>query len=111
MRGEDEKQPSMVILMNPEDRIPRNHPLRAIRKYADEVLKEMDDLFDEMYGATGRPSIPPERLLCATLLRVLYGWEGPRVYRGAFPFLPSHPVTRNAINSSSSAPLIFPEPP
>src|SRR4030042_6141774 len=80
MRGEDEKQPSMVILMNPEDRIPRNHPLRAIRKYADEVLKEMDDLFDEMYGATGRPSIPPERLLCATLLMALYSIRSERMF-------------------------------
>jgi len=80
MRGEDEKQPSMVILMNPEDKIPRDHPLRSIRKMADEVLKGMDDLFDEMYGTTGRPSIPPERLLCATLLMALYSIRSERMF-------------------------------
>ena len=80
MRGEDEKQPSMVILMNPEDRIPRNHPLRTIRKYADDVLKGMDELFDEMYGKSGRPSIPPERLLCATLLMALYSIRSERMF-------------------------------
>ena len=68
MRGDETRQPSMVILMNIEDRIPRNHPLRHIRKMADEVLKGMDDLFDEMYSDCGRPSIPPERGLGGVLL-------------------------------------------
>lgn len=80
MRGDETRQPSMVILMNIEDRIPRNHPLRHIRKMADEVLKGMDDLFDEMYSDCGRPSIPPERLLCATLLMALYSIRSERMF-------------------------------
>ena len=80
MRGDEKKQPSMVILMNPEDRIPRDHPLRNIRKTADDVFKEMDGLFDEMYSGTGRPSIPPERLLCATLLMALYSIRSERMF-------------------------------
>lgn len=80
MRGEDTKQPSMVILMNPEDRIPRNHPLRHIRKITDEVLKGMNDVFEKMYSVCGRPSIPPERLLCATLLMALYSIRSERMF-------------------------------
>lgn len=80
MRGEDTKQPSMVVLMNPEDRIPRNHPLRSIRKMADEVFKGMDDVFEKMYSECGRPSIPPERLLCATLLMALYSIRSERMF-------------------------------
>lgn len=80
MRGEDTKQPSMVILMNPEDRIPREHPLRRIRKMADEVFKSMDDVFEKMYSECGRPSIPPERLLCATLLMALYSIRSERMF-------------------------------
>ena len=46
--------------------------LRAVKKLADEALKALSPVFDEMYAATGRPSIPPERLLKATLLMALY---------------------------------------
>lgn len=80
MRREDTKQPSMVVLMNPEDKIPRDHPLRSIRKTADDVLKGMDDVFEEMYSEQGRPSIPPERLLCATLLMALYSIRSERMF-------------------------------
>ena len=80
MRGEERKQASMMILMDPEDKIPRDHPLRRIRKHADEVLKEMDEVFDEMYSDCGRPSIPPERLLCATLLMALYSIRSERMF-------------------------------
>jgi len=66
------KQSSMLCLILPEARVPPEHPLRAIKKLADEALKELSPVFDEMYAATGRPSIPPERLLKATLLMALY---------------------------------------
>jgi transposase len=72
MRGSDTKQSSMLCLISPEARVPSEHPLRAIKKLADEALKTLSPVFDEMYAATGRPSIAPERLLKATLLMALY---------------------------------------
>jgi transposase len=62
----------MLCLMSPEDRIPADHPLRAIKKLADKALRELSPVFEAMYAGTGRPSIPPERLLKATLLMALY---------------------------------------
>ena len=58
--------------MSPEDRVPAEHPLRAIKKLADEALASLSSVFDAMYAGTGRPSIPPERLLKSTLLMALY---------------------------------------
>lgn len=72
MRGENAKQSSMLMLMSPESRVPANHPIRSIKKIADAALAKLSPVFDEMYSATGRPSIPPERLLKATLLMALY---------------------------------------
>jgi hypothetical protein len=51
----------MLCLMSAEGRVPEKHPLRRIKKLADDALKELSPLFDEMYAAGGRPSIPPER--------------------------------------------------
>ncbi len=61
-----------------EDRIPANHPLRDIRKLTDAVLAKLSDRFDEMYPAFGRPSIPPEYLLRALLLQVLFSVRSER---------------------------------
>lgn len=72
MRGADTKQSSMLCLMSPESRVPSNHPLRGIKRIADEVLNDMSPLFDEMYAETGRPSVAPERLLKAMVLMALY---------------------------------------
>ena len=72
MRGNDTKQSSMLCLISPEARVPSEHPLRAIKQLADEALRTLSPVFDEMYAAAGRPSIPPERLLKATLLMALY---------------------------------------
>jgi transposase len=72
MRGADTKQASMLCLQSPEDRVPKDHPLRGIKKLADGALTEMSPLFDEMYSAVGRPSVPPERLLKSSLLIALY---------------------------------------
>lgn len=72
MRGADTKQSSMLCLMSPESRVPRAHPLRAIKKLADQALGEMSPLFDRMYAETGRPSVPPERMLKAMVLMALY---------------------------------------
>ena len=62
----------MLCLMSAESRIPDDHPLRAIRALADEVLGEMSPLFNAMYAETGRPSVPPERLLKGMVLMALY---------------------------------------
>lgn len=72
MRGADTKQSSMLCLMSPEARVPRSHPLRALKKLADEALAELSPLFDKMYAETGRPSVPPERMLKAMVLMALY---------------------------------------
>ena len=62
----------MLCLMSPETMVPEGHPIRAIKKLADEALAKLSSAFDEMYAATGRPSIPPEHLLKAQLLIALY---------------------------------------
>ena len=72
MRGKDTKQSSMLMLISPESRVPGTHPLRAIKKLADEALAKLSPVFDAMYAADGRPSIPPERLLKSMLLMALY---------------------------------------
>jgi transposase len=72
MRGHDHQQSAMYSYLSPEDRVPVDHPLRAIRKMTDRVLKELSRKFSAMYSATGRPSIAPEKLLRALLLQVLY---------------------------------------
>jgi transposase len=72
MRGADTKQSSMVCLVSPEGVVPPKHPLRRIKALADGVLRDLSPTFDAMYSAIGRPSIPPERLLKATLLMAFY---------------------------------------
>ena len=72
MRGTDTKQSSMLCLMSPEGMVPSKHPLRRIKVLAEKILLEMSPRFEAMYSAMGRPSIPPERLLKATLLMAFY---------------------------------------
>jgi transposase len=72
MRGADHQQSSMFSYISAERRVPQDHPLRAIREMADAALKDLDQGFEAMYAALGRPSIAPERLLRALLLQVLY---------------------------------------
>jgi transposase len=62
----------MFSYLSPEDRVPANHPLRAVLVIAERVLAQMSGLFDQMYSSTGRPSVPPEKLLRALLLQILY---------------------------------------
>jgi transposase len=80
MRGTETKQSSMLCLMSPEDRVPSDHPLRRIKALADAALRELSPTFDAMYSATGRPSIPPERLLKSTLLMALYSVRSERMF-------------------------------
>jgi transposase len=72
MRGDDPQQAAMFSYLSPEERVPKDHPLRPIRALVDGVLKELSRQFDTLYSHTGRPSIAPEKLLRALLLQVLY---------------------------------------
>ncbi len=72
MRGEDEKQQDMFSYVSPEQRVPADHPLRAVRDMVDQILKEMSSRFARLYSDVGRPSIAPERLLRALLLQIFY---------------------------------------
>src|SRR6266566_7174686 len=71
MRGDDLQQAGMYSYLSPEQRVPQDHPLRAIRKLSDAVFAELSPQFDKLYARMGRPSIAPEKLLRALLLQVL----------------------------------------
>jgi transposase len=72
MRGTNNEQSSMFSYISAEQRVPRDHPLRAIRVMTDTALRDSDKRFASMYAAVGRPSIAPERLLRTLLLQILY---------------------------------------
>src|SRR4029453_9458485 len=72
MRGDHHEPDSMFSYVLPEQRIPKDHPLRAIRALVDQVLADMSREFNRLYATTGRPSIPPERLLRAQFLQIFY---------------------------------------
>ena len=72
MRGHDEQTGHMFSYVSPEQRVPADHPLRAIRQMTDRVLARLSQKFTRMYSTIGRPSIAPEKLLRALLLQVLY---------------------------------------
>ena len=72
MRGQDAQQAEMFSYVSLEERIPADHPLRSIRAMAELALSALSPLFSKLYAPTGRESIPPERLLRALLLQVLY---------------------------------------
>jgi transposase len=80
MRGKTEPQTSMLMLMSPEELVPADHPIRGVKKLADEALRELSPLFDEVYADGGRPSVPPERLLKAQLLIALYSVRSDRQF-------------------------------
>ncbi len=79
MRGESSKQMSMLVLRSPGDMVPKEHPLRAVKKLADAALKEMSARFDKMYAKSGRESVPPETLLKGSLLIALYTLRSERM--------------------------------
>jgi transposase len=70
MRGDDRQPDAMFSYVSAEQRVPQDHPLRAIRALVDDVLCDMSREFDGLYAPVGRPSIPPERLLRAQLLQI-----------------------------------------
>jgi transposase len=72
MRGHDEQTGHVFSYLSPEQRVPADHPLRAIRKMTDHILARLSPKFTRMYSKIGRPSIAPEKLLRTLLLQVLY---------------------------------------
>jgi transposase len=72
MRGADQNQDGMFSYLSPAARVPKDHPLRPIKKMVNQALSELWHDFEAMYAREGRPSIPPEKLLRALLLQVLY---------------------------------------
>jgi transposase len=78
MRGQQEQEPGFISLINVEELIAREHPIRRIKKTVDEVLRRMGPTFDAMYARQGRPSIPPEQLLKAKVLQALFSVRSDR---------------------------------
>ena len=79
MRGKSTGQSAIFSYRSLEDRIPRRHPLREIRKIVDQALFELSPTFDPMYAGGGRPSIPPEQLIRAMLIQVLFSIRSERM--------------------------------
>src|ERR1700689_3399108 len=79
MRGDERIQDGMFSYVSLEQRVPQDHPLRAIRKLTDAVLRTLSPEFDALYADSGRPSIAPEYILRALLLQVLYSVRSERL--------------------------------
>ena len=79
MRGDHSEPDAVFSYISPAQRVPKDHPRRAIRTMVDEVLRRLWSDFEKLYSHTGRPSIPPERLLRALLLQVLYSIRSERM--------------------------------
>lgn len=78
MRGHDHDQSPLFSYLSPDQRVPTDHPLRAIRAMVDTALVELSHQFDDIYADTGRPSIPPEKLIRALLVQILYSVRSER---------------------------------
>ncbi|AMB46920.1 transposase ISGsu3 [Methylobacterium sp. AMS5] len=79
MRGREAASAKLFSYVRLEDRVPTEHPLRAIRALADEVLAGLSERFESLYLGLGRPSIPPEMLLRATLLQAFFSVRSERM--------------------------------
>ncbi len=80
MRGRRNPQSTMLAFVNLDERVPADHPLRIIKRVADDVLSRMSDDFDTMYSRIGRASVPRERLLKSLLLISLYSIRSERAF-------------------------------
>ena len=80
MRGRQEPQVTMLAFVDLEERVPPDHPLRTIKALTDQALGRLSGEFDRMYADVGRPSIPPEQLLKASLLIALYSVRSERAF-------------------------------
>ena len=79
MRGADVQQLGMFSYVSVDNRVPEDHPIRTLRVLVDAIVKDLDGLFEARYAREGRPSIPPERLLRASLLQIVYSVRSERL--------------------------------
>ena len=79
MRSPDVQQLGMFSYVSVEERVPSDHPIRKLRVLVDSILRELDGVLTARYAEGGRPSIPPERLLRAALLQVVYSVRSERL--------------------------------
>src|SRR5689334_16364332 len=79
MRGRDDQSDGLFSYVRLEERVPADHPLRPIRQLADEALASLNERFEALYSPMGRPSIPPEMLLRATLLQAFFSVRSERM--------------------------------
>ena len=80
MRGRQDPQVTLLAFIDLETRVPSDHPLRVVKRLADQALKALSPDLDRMYANVGRPSIPPERLLKSSLLIALYSVRSERAF-------------------------------
>ncbi|MGO8696113.1 MAG: transposase, partial [Limisphaerales bacterium] len=80
MRGKPQVQPEFLTIINLNQRVPADHPLRGIKERVDKVLAKLSPLFDQLYAEEGRPSIPPEQLLKSRILMALYSVRSERLF-------------------------------
>lgn len=80
MRGKSKPQPEFLTILNLNQRVPADHPLRGVKTRVDQVLAKLSPLFDDLYAEEGRPSIPPEQLLKSRILMALYSVRSERLF-------------------------------
>ena len=80
MRGRTKAQPEFLTIVNLNQRVPADHPLRGIKQRVEQVLSRLSPLFDQLYANEGRPSIPPEQLLKSRILMALYSVRSERLF-------------------------------
>lgn len=80
MRGDEPEQAAVMLFITPDQKVPQEHPIRAIKPIVDRALASLSPVFNRMYSKRGRPSIPPEHLLKASLLIALYSVRSERQF-------------------------------
>jgi len=80
MRGDVDRQVTMLTAITPDDKVPKDHPIREIKAIVDRALQQLSPTFNTMYAKVGRPSIPPEHLLKGCLLIALYSIRSERQF-------------------------------
>ena len=79
MRGDDQRTGHLFSYLSPEQRVPQEHPLRVIRTMTDAAVRRLSPQFEAICAKTARPSVPPEQLLRALLIQVLYSVRSERL--------------------------------
>ena len=106
VRGRHEPQVTMLAFIDLETRVPPDHPLRVIKKLADQALKALSPDLDRMYADVGRPSIPPERLLKSSLLIALYSVRSERGFCEQLAGCGKRARRTDMVGGASSSPTI-----